>query len=549
MGGAGRALAVGVAALVALFALTFANGARGLAEPSEARYGSVAAEMERSGDWLVPRLNGVEHLEKPPLATWAMAASMEAFGESEAALRLPGSLAALVALSAAFALAGGARVRRASWTAGFVLASPLFLAMARVVTTDVYLAACCALALLGASRAVDPARDARARGRGLTLAAVASALGFMVKGPVVWIQVLLPLVVACAWARDRATLRGIFAWKRVALFLALALPWFLLVSWRIPGAFAWFVERRVTGPMTSSSGFHEGPPWYYVPVFLLGFLPAGTVLLAAPRELWKLVHEDAVARLMLCALAVPFVVLSFSASKLVTYLLPLAIPCAVLAAQLVERGVARRGLVAGAVLWLLVALAGAIAGRARFAELPSAAVAFFSAAGLVAGLGALAAGAFFLRGRVERGARVLLVAQVGALLLCLPRAGTAEESVVRSGSGRAIGLATRKLAADGRPIVCYRCFVSALPFYTGRDVLVADLYDETDAGYTRALDAVRITGDDALRTLVARGPIALLCHANQRARLEAAVGPLALVAESGKLQLLANASAPLLRRP
>ena len=45
-----------------------------LLAPELARYGSVAAEMERSGDWLVPRLNGVEHLEKPPLATWAMAA-------------------------------------------------------------------------------------------------------------------------------------------------------------------------------------------------------------------------------------------------------------------------------------------------------------------------------------------------------------------------------------------------------------------------------------------------------------------------------------------
>ena len=119
-------------------------GARGLFETSEGRYGSIAAEMSRSGDWIIPRLNGIAHFEKPPLSMWAMAASLRLFGESETALRLPGVLAALVALACALSLGGGGA--RARWAGALALVSPLFFALAQVLTTDIYLAACSAVA-------------------------------------------------------------------------------------------------------------------------------------------------------------------------------------------------------------------------------------------------------------------------------------------------------------------------------------------------------------------------------------------------------------------
>ena len=50
MGRTGRALALALLAVLSL-----GNGGRGLFETSEGRYGSIAAEMSRSGDWIVPR--------------------------------------------------------------------------------------------------------------------------------------------------------------------------------------------------------------------------------------------------------------------------------------------------------------------------------------------------------------------------------------------------------------------------------------------------------------------------------------------------------------
>ena len=49
---------------------------RPLAIPDEGRYVGVAWEMLRSGDWLVPTLDGLPFFHKPPLFYWISAASM-----------------------------------------------------------------------------------------------------------------------------------------------------------------------------------------------------------------------------------------------------------------------------------------------------------------------------------------------------------------------------------------------------------------------------------------------------------------------------------------
>src|SRR5688500_1334271 len=81
------AVVAGAAGLLVGFLLLSAGiGTRGLMETSEGRYGSMAAEMARSGDFVVPRINGVKRFEKPPLSIWAMATSLALLGESEWAL-------------------------------------------------------------------------------------------------------------------------------------------------------------------------------------------------------------------------------------------------------------------------------------------------------------------------------------------------------------------------------------------------------------------------------------------------------------------------------
>ena len=71
-------------------------GTRSLNEPDEGRYAEIAREMVETGNWLVPHIWYVPHLDKPPFTYWAVAASLSVFGVNEWAARLPLALILLV---------------------------------------------------------------------------------------------------------------------------------------------------------------------------------------------------------------------------------------------------------------------------------------------------------------------------------------------------------------------------------------------------------------------------------------------------------------------
>src|SRR5579862_7446646 len=88
--GSGAANTSRDALFIAAFALIVAfgfQGTRGLWEPDEGLFVSVAGTMLDSGDWLVPRMNGEPYPEKPPLMYWGMAAGMTIFFKNEIGAR------------------------------------------------------------------------------------------------------------------------------------------------------------------------------------------------------------------------------------------------------------------------------------------------------------------------------------------------------------------------------------------------------------------------------------------------------------------------------
>ncbi len=51
------------------------------------------------GDWIVPHLNGLDYIEKPPLQFWATAATYRLLGVSEFSARLYTALTALATIA------------------------------------------------------------------------------------------------------------------------------------------------------------------------------------------------------------------------------------------------------------------------------------------------------------------------------------------------------------------------------------------------------------------------------------------------------------------
>ena len=63
-----------VAGLVIFF---YRLGAPGLMDPDEGRYAEIAREFFVLRDWLIPHLNLLPYLEKPPLVYWLTALSFK----------------------------------------------------------------------------------------------------------------------------------------------------------------------------------------------------------------------------------------------------------------------------------------------------------------------------------------------------------------------------------------------------------------------------------------------------------------------------------------
>ena len=87
------AAAIVITSAAALF--FFHLGTYGLWEPDEARYAEIAREMIESRDFIVPHLNYVAYVEKPPLLFWATTPWFEIFGANTLAARVTPALAAL----------------------------------------------------------------------------------------------------------------------------------------------------------------------------------------------------------------------------------------------------------------------------------------------------------------------------------------------------------------------------------------------------------------------------------------------------------------------
>ena len=126
----------GLAILAALVAFPFL-GSFGLLEPDEGRFAQIGREMMATGDYLVPRLNGIEQFYKPALVYWVNAVSYRVLGVSEWTARLPSALAFFGTIWLTGWMGWRLGGRKLGWWAALILASMLEpYALGRQITLD-----------------------------------------------------------------------------------------------------------------------------------------------------------------------------------------------------------------------------------------------------------------------------------------------------------------------------------------------------------------------------------------------------------------------------
>jgi len=512
-------------ALVGTGFFLIALGDRPLANPDEGRYASIAQGMLASGDWLTPRVNGVQYLYKPPLFYWMEAAGAWLFGLTPFALRLAPLAAAVFGLCATYA-AGRALYDRATalWASALLGTALLYYVSSRFLSLDLTLGVFMAAALFAFIAGIGMKRGPTRRLTLLSLYLFA-ALAVMTKGLVG--AALIGLVVL-AWLAATGRwrlLRAVELPLGVPLFLAVAAPWHVAMVLEHPAFFDfYFVREHFTRFLTTEHGRYE-PAWFFIAVLAVGALPWTPLIPSAFRGLgrwWRNRRRDPArdstrsgdgtggetaeggpATLFL-ALAVILILVFFSlsSSKLIPYILPLFPPLALLVARPVARFAAgtavpwlRPGLWAGAGAFALagilapgLGLLGALDIAPGFLRLQAAQMASGGAGVWIAGASLLVGGiwALLLLARSRRpapgspnGGRWAL-ACLGLFWLPVLIAANDIAAGIDQRSTKAVAELVLEIEQPGDEVVIYHNYFNDLPVLLDRRVTVVGYHGELE---------------------------------------------------------------------
>jgi len=360
-----RARVLLITLLLGLGLFVWRLGLDGLVDETPPLFAASARAMADTGDWLIPRVNGLPRYDKPPLVYWLMGLLYALPGQARWnplgtwAAGLPSALSTvLVMLVLADTLMrwplgreGAGEGPRWPSALGAALAfalSPLVLLWGRIPVSDALFSGLVAVSLLLSWRryAAGPAAPAGQWWHGW----VVLALAVLAKGPVA--VVLLGLSLALfAWLQAdwRSLLSRLRPVAGLGLTTALALPWYALALVREGQPF-WdsFFGYHNLQRFTSVVNRHLQPWWYFVPVLLVAALPATPLLLLGlarsigrvrphlRRPVLPLPAPYSLGRFAACWLLAVLLFFTAAATKLPSYWLP-ATPAAALLIALAAR--------------------------------------------------------------------------------------------------------------------------------------------------------------------------------------------------------------------
>ena len=463
------------------------NMERPLANPDEGRYSEISREMAQTGDFVTPRLNGIKYFEKPPLQYWATALAFRAFGENEYTARLYVGLAGAATLLLVALIAFRFWGVNAALASGLALVcSPYFMALGGIVTLDMGVSLW-TTATLFAFLMAEASAEPRVQRRWMLAAWVAMALAMLSKGLIGIVFAGAAVFCVMVLRRDLSVLRRLHWVTGAVIFLAIAAPWFVLVSRTNPEFAEFFFVHEHFARFLTKTHRRVEPFWYFIPIVLAGFLPWMFALPAAIRHAWRSEAGATFQPLRVCLIWSGLIVafFSLSGSKLPAYVLPVFPPLALAMGRYLSEAPERR-LALWSALFIPVALVLLYMGwrvpddakdawtRALYVQAQPMAVAAASA--LVAG----SAIATFLMLRARRWAALVVIAFASvAVIEC---GENAYEKLTPRQSGMDLAQKIAPLLGPGTRLYFVGHYEQTVPFYLRRTIDMFDYQDEFELG-------------------------------------------------------------------
>ena len=319
-----------------------------LLDVDETRYAVMARDMVNSFNWNNMMFNMEPFLEKPPLYFWLVGASVKMLGHfSELAVRLPIALSATFLTFSTYFFGKKIISRKFGMISALVLLSSVFfLIFSHIAILDMVLTVFMTSALYCGF--LTHFCQEKFKKYLWWYFYLFIGVGFLAKG---LLALAIPFTIIFVYNMFTKTLKDLFKplniLPGILIFLAIVTPWHLIMYLEYGNRFIkeYFLLHHFARFIDSANIGRERPLLYFVPIFLMGFLPWTLVFLAFTGDcvkklvakfefiegtLWsKLRHitdvQNNEQKLLLFGwlyFIIVFLVFSLSSTKLPTYILP-----------------------------------------------------------------------------------------------------------------------------------------------------------------------------------------------------------------------------------
>ncbi len=441
-------------------------GRIGLIDPDEPFYAVTAREMVEGNDWLTPKIFGEPQFEKPIFYYWCVAASFKIFGISEWAGRVPSALPATLLVFLMYWFVTRVFNRRAGLLAAVVLGSGLeYAIMSRLMLTDISLALFIGGALFFYWLAVD---DEKNRARWIILHFVFGGLAMLTKGPLGLIVTLLAAGAFSLVTKRPHPYRGRAVWIGIALYLAIGLPWYVIMTVQHGWGFLHhFIMHENIGRFFRAEHQAHRHFYYYFGILIGGSLPWIPALAMACSRAVRGIRHDPRLVFLWSWLITSFIFLTCAQSKLPSYFFFVFVPVAVLIGVVLDDLLAKgfRDTKERVVVLLLAIVQIGLCCAAPFVKQsqPFQVPALVFAGLLAVGLVALWRGKFAVWIGINATATAVLI--IGALVVT-------QDKVEEFSSGRPVAAAMLKLRQANEPMLAGKVLVRGVHFYTRLPMVV-----------------------------------------------------------------------------
>lgn len=287
-----------------------------LFETTEARYSEISLEMLKYGNFIEPVFNGIKHFHKPPFTYWITVLGLKLFGVNGFGARFFCVIASLIILIFTYKLAKLILENEEdSFNSVLILSSSLlFIILSKTISTDIYLTLFTILSQYYLFRQLKENKT-----KNVILYSVFLALGFLTKGPVIFLFTLLPYITN----RILKIHKPAFSLKQVIysvfIFSVISLPWYIAVIYKNPSLLDYFIKVQTVDRITTNR-FHRQEPFYFFFIVLIaGFVP---YILNFVRNLKNdFVLKNPISKYY-TYIIFPFLIFTISKSKLPPYILP-----------------------------------------------------------------------------------------------------------------------------------------------------------------------------------------------------------------------------------